>query len=62
LSWACSHLHRHLQHQPTDATAILVLDRAISVFSIWIFGGIVYVLSDKTKANRKPIEASAPST
>ena len=35
---------------------------AISVFSIWIFGGIVYVLSDKTKANRKPIEASAPST
>ena len=47
---------------PTDATAILVLDRAISVFSIWIFGGIVYVLSDKTKANRKPIEASAPST
>src|SRR6188508_1057560 len=46
----------------TDAAAIILVDRTISVFSIWIFGGIVYVLSDKTKANRKPIEASAPSS
>ncbi len=46
---------------PTDATAIILLDRTISVFSIWVFGGIAYVLSDKTKANRQPVEASVPS-
>ncbi len=44
----------------TDAAAIILVDRAISVFSIWIFGGIAYVLSDKTKAGRRPaVEASA---
>ena len=48
---------------PTDATAIILLDRTISVFSIWVFGGIAYVLSDKTKAGkRQPIEASATPT
>ena len=44
----------------TDAAAIILVDRAISVFSIWIFGSIAYVLSDKTKAGRRPaVEASA---
>jgi uncharacterized protein (TIRG00374 family) len=44
----------------TDAAAIILVDRTISVFSIWVFGGIVYVLSDKTKAGpRRAVEASA---
>ena len=44
----------------TDAAAIILVDRAISVFSIWIFGSIAYVLSDKTKTGRRPaVEASA---
>lgn len=35
----------------TNAVAITLVDRAISVFSIWITGGIVYALSRKTKAS-----------
>ncbi len=34
----------------TEAAAIALLDRAISVLSVIVFGGIVWVLSDKTKA------------
>jgi uncharacterized protein (TIRG00374 family) len=43
----------------TNATAITLVDRAISVFSIWIFGSIAYVLSGKTRtrATRLPVEA-----
>jgi len=33
----------------TEATAIALLDRAISVLSVIVFGGIVYVISPKTK-------------
>jgi len=36
----------------TDATAIALVDRAISVLSVIILGGVVYVLSKKTKAIR----------
>jgi uncharacterized protein (TIRG00374 family) len=35
--------------QTTDAAAIALVDRAISVLSIIVFGGIAYVLSPKTK-------------
>jgi uncharacterized protein (TIRG00374 family) len=34
----------------TNATAITLVDRAISVFSIWVFGGTAYVLSSKTRS------------
>ena len=33
----------------TEAAAIALVDRAISVLSVIVFGGIAYVLSDKTK-------------
>jgi uncharacterized protein (TIRG00374 family) len=35
----------------TEAATVTLVDRAISVFSIWITGGIIYALSRKTKAN-----------
>lgn len=35
----------------TNAVAITLVDRAISVFSIWFSGGLIYALSRKTKAN-----------
>jgi len=35
----------------TNAVAITLVDRAISVFSIWFTGGLIYSLSRKTKAN-----------
>jgi uncharacterized protein (TIRG00374 family) len=49
---------------PTNATAITLVDRAISVFSIWVLGGIAYVWSDKTKtgAARRAVRAKAPPT
>ena len=34
----------------TNAVAITLVDRAISVMSIWITGGLIYALSRKTKA------------
>jgi uncharacterized protein (TIRG00374 family) len=34
----------------TNATAITLVDRAISVFSIWVFGSIAYVLSPMTRS------------
>ena len=37
----------------TQAVAITLVDRAISVVSIIILGGITYILSDKTKAPRQ---------
>ena len=46
---------------PTQAAAIVVVDRAISVLSVIIFGSIAYVVSDKTKGNREPV-VEAPST
>ena len=36
----------------TQALAIVLVDRAISVLSVIIFGGITYILSDKTKRQR----------
>lgn len=49
---------------PTNATAITLVDRTISVFSIWVFGGVAYVLSDKTKtgAARRSTVGAAPPT
>ena len=38
--------------------AIVLVDRAISVLSVIIFGGITYIVSDKTKRQRPP----TPST
>lgn len=45
----------------TNAAAITLVDRAISVFSIWIFGSIAYVLSSKTRSSipRRSAEADA---
>jgi uncharacterized membrane protein YbhN (UPF0104 family) len=37
----------------TEATAIALVDRAISVLSIIVLGGIAYVLSPKTKGMRE---------
>ena len=37
----------------TNATAITLVDRAISVFSIWIFGSIAYVLSPMTRSGSR---------
>lgn len=34
----------------TNATAITLVDRAISVFSIWIFGSLAYLLSPMTRS------------
>jgi uncharacterized protein (TIRG00374 family) len=44
---------------PTEAAAIVLVDRAISVLSIIIFGGIAYIVSPKTRGTRKP--AGVPS-
>jgi len=42
-------------HVPRDeALAIALVDRAISVFSILVFGSIVYVFSSKTKGKVQP--------
>jgi glycosyltransferase 2 family protein len=45
---------------PTEAAAIVLVDRAISVLSIIIFGGVAYILSSKTRGVRPP-EAEAVS-
>jgi uncharacterized protein (TIRG00374 family) len=42
---------------PTEAAAIALLDRAISVLSVVILGGIAYVLSSKTRGPGTPQEA-----
>ena len=41
---------------PTEAAAIALLDRAISVLSIVILGSIAYVLSSKTRGPGRPQE------
>ncbi len=41
-----------------DAAAIVLVDRAISVLSVIVFGTIVWVLSDKTKAKASPVTPS----
>ncbi|MBA2556310.1 MAG: flippase-like domain-containing protein [Chloroflexi bacterium] len=38
----------------TEATAIALVDRAISVLSIIVLGGIAYILSPKTKSRSRP--------
>jgi hypothetical protein len=45
----------------TNAVAITLVDRAISVFSIWFTGGLIYALSRKTKANvtRRPADRAS---
>ena len=46
-----------------DATAIVLVDRAISVLSIIIFGSIAYVVSSKTKLGpRLPAETEAAAS
>jgi glycosyltransferase 2 family protein len=42
---------------PTNAAAITLVDRAISVFSIWVLGAIAYVASSKTKSGRQRVAA-----
>jgi hypothetical protein len=37
----------------TNAVAITLVDRTISVFSIWVLGGLAYVFSSKTKGGRE---------
>jgi uncharacterized protein (TIRG00374 family) len=45
----------------TNATAITVVDRAISVLSIIVLGSIAYVLSSKTKTRRRDIAGASVS-
>jgi uncharacterized protein (TIRG00374 family) len=45
----------------TQAVAITLVDRSISVLSIIAVGGVVYVVSSKTKANRTPEEVAVPT-
>jgi uncharacterized protein (TIRG00374 family) len=46
-----------------DATAIVLVDRAISVLSIIVFGSIAYILSPKTKLGpRLPAETEAATS
>lgn len=46
----------------TEATAIALVDRAISVLSIIVLGSIAYVVSDKTKGIRQPTPDAEPSS
>ena len=46
---------------PVHATAIVVVDRAISVFSIVILGGVAWVLSSKPRGGGMTVEEIAPS-
>jgi len=39
-----------------DAAAVVLVDRAISVLSVIVFGGIAYVVSDKTKMRPPAVE------
>jgi len=43
----------------TQAVAITLVDRAISVLSVIAFGGVAYLLSSKTKGNRRPEEVAS---
>jgi uncharacterized protein (TIRG00374 family) len=44
---------------PQQAAAIVLVDRAISVLSVIIFGSIAYILSDKTKGSRPSASTSS---
>ena len=46
---------------PTNAAAITLVDRTISVLSIIVFGSIAYVVSSKTKARKQPAPEAASS-
>ena len=46
---------------PTEATAIVLVDRAISVLSVIVLGSMAYLASDKTKAKAKPDVEVAPA-
>ena len=46
-------LHNIYNVPQTEALAIAVVDRAISVLSIIIVGSVAYVLSNKTKAKAR---------
>jgi glycosyltransferase 2 family protein len=51
-----------LYHVPrTEALAIALVDRAISVLSIIVFGSIAYVLSSKTKGRPQPAPPTSDS-
>ena len=52
-------LHNIYNVPQTEALAIAVVDRAISVLSIIIVGSIAYVLSNKTKAKREAARAAS---
>jgi uncharacterized membrane protein YbhN (UPF0104 family) len=43
------------------ATAIVVVDRAISVFSIVVLGAIAYVISSKPRGGGMEVEEIGPS-
>ena len=47
-------LHNIYNVPQTEALAIAVVDRAISVLSVIIVGSVVYVVSNKTKAKARP--------
>ena len=47
-----------------EATAIALLDRVISVFSVIVLGSILYVISGKPRGEglSQPVEVAAPAT
>lgn len=47
---------------PTDATAITLVDRALSVLSIILLGSIAYVVSSKTKGGPRTVIEPPPTT
>ncbi len=47
---------------PTNAAAITLVDRAISVLSVIVLGGVAYIFSSKTKGGSRPPEAEALPT
>jgi uncharacterized protein (TIRG00374 family) len=54
-------LTRIFNATPTHAAAIVLLDRAISVFSIVVLGAIVYMLSSKPRGAGMKVEEVAPA-
>jgi uncharacterized protein (TIRG00374 family) len=49
------------QADPTEAAAIALVDRAISVLSVVILGFIAYLLSPKVKGQGSAVEQQAPA-
>ena len=54
-------LTRVFNIDPTHALAIIIVDRAISVFSIVILGSIAYVFSSKPRGSGMAVEELAPA-